>query len=572
MLFSQTTQVGYSFVAPWAQDSLDYFENTYYAFDFQYYGKLSTEKITREEYAEVLGKSYLIISGITDLTLNRQSYFSDTKSEWIAIVSNLGLITGTGSTTFNPNKHITREEIAVSLYNLNKILLLPEDTNSSVNIVDSDDISTWAKESVRFCVNSNIINGLPDGRIAPKHNATIEQSIAILGNFIERAIEYADNHKISIEDPYISASASISLSNSKNYLTLRDAYKLTTLDIEGKGVKNLEGIQNFINLSYLNISNNDLTNIDQISHLRNLFALHLSNNNIEDVSSIQNSVNLIKLYINNNKIKKFPNLSNLLWLDTIDAENNLIESLEELSTAPNIKYLSVQNNKVLSLETQQIFKKLSRLNLENNKLHNLKGVQDYGHLYQLIVDGNPLDNIDDLKSISNLDGYFSIMGVDYTRHTINKAVPIFNEIKNILKYTINDASSDYDKAKALHDYIVLNFEYDYENYLLNNIPSESYTVVGLFSNRKGVCQAYALAYNLLLKNVGIESYFVSGFGDGGGHAWNYVIIDGVGYHVDTTWDDPVPNRPGYVRHNYFMLTDEQIGRDHSNWVIMGYSN
>ncbi len=44
----------------------------------------------------------------------------------------------------------------------------------------------------------------------------------------------------------------------------------------------------------------------------------------------------------------------------------------------------------------------------------------------------------------------------------------------------------------------------------------------------------------------------------------------VGYHVDTTWDDPVPNRPGVVRHKYFMLSDEEIGRDHSDWTIVNY--
>jgi transglutaminase/protease-like cytokinesis protein 3 len=203
---------------------------------------------------------------------------------------------------------------------------------------------------------------------------------------------------------------------------------------------------------------------------------------------------------------------------------------------------------------------------------NLKGIIENEHINNINLNNNPLNNIDDLMDLTNYEGSISILDLIFSGSSVKDAINIFNEVKMVVNFDSSNLLSDYDKAKKIHDYIVINFEYDYENYLKNTIPWISYTPFGLFLNRKGVCYAYAQTYNLILKYAGIESYVVIGKAIGGDHAWNYVIIDGVGYHVDTTWDDPVPNRPGYVRHNYFMLSDEQIGRDHSNWVIQGYNN
>ena len=34
------------------------------------------------------------------------------------------------------------------------------------------------------------------------------------------------------------------------------------------------------------------------------------------------------------------------------------------------------------------------------------------------------------------------------------------------------------------------------------------------------------------------------------------------YHIDVTWDDPVPDKQNEVRYNYFLLSDEQLAEDH----------
>ena len=136
----------------------------------------------------------------------------------------------------------------------------------------------------------------------------------------------------------------------------------------------------------------------------------------------------------------------------------------------------------------------------------------------------------------------------------------------ILAQTVTAGMSDYDIAKALHDYLVLNCVYDYDNYLRHTVPAESYTADGALLEGTAVCAGYARAYQLLMQEAGIPCEYVSGYA-GGGHAWNVVEIDGTWYHVDTTWDDPVPDRAGYVRYDYFLKSDDYMRANrHTRWT------
>ena len=117
----------------------------------------------------------------------------------------------------------------------------------------------------------------------------------------------------------------------------------------------------------------------------------------------------------------------------------------------------------------------------------------------------------------------------------------------------NAGRSEYSRALWLHDWLIYNANYDtsYTYYYANGVLLEGV----------GVCQSYALAYDLLLHEIGIESVYLSGTANGVSHAWNLVRLDGSWYHVDCTWDDPIGG--GYEKHSYFGLTDEQMALDHS---------
>ncbi len=137
------------------------------------------------------------------------------------------------------------------------------------------------------------------------------------------------------------------------------------------------------------------------------------------------------------------------------------------------------------------------------------------------------------------------------------------KINSILKVTIKPGYSDFDKVKAIHDYIVLNTAYDWDNFKQNKVPEASYTPYGLLMNGIAVCEGYAKTMKLLLEKVGIETHYVTGKADGGDHAWNLVKVDGEYFYIDATWNDPVPNRVGEISYKYFLVPSVTLKKDHS---------
>ncbi|QTD40896.1 DUF5050 domain-containing protein [Sporosarcina sp. Te-1] len=143
------------------------------------------------------------------------------------------------------------------------------------------------------------------------------------------------------------------------------------------------------------------------------------------------------------------------------------------------------------------------------------------------------------------------------------------KVKSILKSVNKPGSSDFDKVKAIHDYLVHNVAYDAGNYKQSTVPAASYTAYGSLINGTAVCDGYTKAAQLLMNQLGIENHYVSGFANGEEHSWNLVKLDGNYYFMDITWDDPLPDRKGNTRYTYFLVTSQSLKKDHSweekNW-------
>jgi len=130
----------------------------------------------------------------------------------------------------------------------------------------------------------------------------------------------------------------------------------------------------------------------------------------------------------------------------------------------------------------------------------------------------------------------------------------------VIALIITDDMTDYEKIEAIHDYLVLNCEYDYENYSDSTIQYRSRLAYGALCDRKAICQGYCAAFNMLAKKAGIRSAVVTGYtaGSTDSHAWNMVYADGAIYYIDVTHDDPVPDKKGSVSYKYFMRTEEEM--------------
>ena len=133
---------------------------------------------------------------------------------------------------------------------------------------------------------------------------------------------------------------------------------------------------------------------------------------------------------------------------------------------------------------------------------------------------------------------------------------IYEDNLNKILSQVQPEWSDLEKVLFFHDYLVSNFEYDTTYSIF-----DAYTFL---TDGKGVCQAYASVYGILLESVGIKVAPVSS--NTMNHAWNKVYMDGEWYHVDCTWDDPLPDLYGMARHRYFLLSDsEMLNREHYDW-------
>lgn len=125
-----------------------------------------------------------------------------------------------------------------------------------------------------------------------------------------------------------------------------------------------------------------------------------------------------------------------------------------------------------------------------------------------------------------------------------------------------------ERIKVVHDWLVKNVAYDYDNYVLRTIPERSYGMEGPILYGKAVCQGYAEAFSYFMDVLGIECEMVTGTANNGnglwiGHAWNKVNVDGNWYYIDVTWDDPLPDRGASVYwYKYYMVTDPTFGGDH----------
>lgn len=163
------------------------------------------------------------------------------------------------------------------------------------------------------------------------------------------------------------------------------------------------------------------------------------------------------------------------------------------------------------------------------------------------------------------DNTILVVGYQYTpkelAEKLEKEVEEQAVVDAAIASCVTDGMSDYEIAKALHDYLALNNEYDMR-YYSGGMPRISYTAYGALVNRTSVFAGYALAYQHLMEDAGIPCEYVTGMTTRGGHAWNIVQIDGEWYHVDVTWDDPTPDREGYVRYDYFLKSDRAMSRDH----------
>lgn len=178
-----------------------------------------------------------------------------------------------------------------------------------------------------------------------------------------------------------------------------------------------------------------------------------------------------------------------------------------------------------------------------------------------------LDKLGDIPEVLSVSRKFSakwMVGRGITKLTVE---PTYNKgskdvvsfAKEWVKNNISPEMTQEQKVRTIHDHMVLEYGYSKSLDPEQNNGYDVYSPASLIYQKNGVCQAYSLLFYELAKNSGLEVRVVSGtMLKGGGHAWNYVKVDGNWYAIDITHDDPIPDKEGRVIYDYYLRSDEYM--------------
>lgn len=137
---------------------------------------------TREEFCGLSVKLLETVSGkeisafLSDQSISLYNPFADTENEAVIMMASLGVVSGVGDGTFNPQGELTREQAAKMLTILAKILGA-EASETAVTFADQTEISAWACEYVSFVAHCGIMNGTGGNQFSPQAIYTREESI-----------------------------------------------------------------------------------------------------------------------------------------------------------------------------------------------------------------------------------------------------------------------------------------------------------------------------------------------------------------------------------------------------------
>lgn len=153
------------------------------------------------------------------------------------------------------------------------------------------------------------------------------------------------------------------------------------------------------------------------------------------------------------------------------------------------------------------------------------------------------------------DGISTDMSVTYIS-TKEEEDYVDKELVDATKSVVTDDMKTIERVRAINDYIVNRYEYDYS--------LQSVSPYSALTTSKTVCQGYAMTAYKMLNYAGIENRIVVGTARGISHAWNLVKIDNSWYQLDVTNNDSVK------ADKYFLVSDKVLENNNYVWDRVKY--
>ena len=139
-----------------------------------------TGSVTRAQFVTMLAG----LAGV-DVTPYTDGKFTDVPSgAWYAPYVNWAaannIVSGTSATTFDPNATISRQDMAVMLYNYTQQYGVQLDQTAVTAFTDESSIAAYALPAVQALHSAGVFSGMPDGSFRPYATATREQACTVL--------------------------------------------------------------------------------------------------------------------------------------------------------------------------------------------------------------------------------------------------------------------------------------------------------------------------------------------------------------------------------------------------------
>ncbi len=140
--------------------------------------------MTREMFVAVLRNlaNAETVEPVNFKDVERNSWYAGS----VGWANQAGIVSGISSEEFGIGKAVTREQIAVMLYNFAKAKGLPMSEGGNMGFADQASISDWARTAVTAMANEGIIRGRDNGSFDPQGVATRAEAAAMTVNFMER--------------------------------------------------------------------------------------------------------------------------------------------------------------------------------------------------------------------------------------------------------------------------------------------------------------------------------------------------------------------------------------------------
>ena len=383
----------------------------------------------------------------------------------------------------------------------------------------------------------------------------------------------ADDEYIYFPDPNFRAAVNshFYFNPPRDTITEREAARLNALVINDNNITDLTGIEYFTEIESLSCTGNQITAMD-LSKNTKLKTLDCSGNNLTALDLSQNTA-LEVIWCNNNQLTSI-NLGEKTVLEEFQCNGNQLTALD-VSKAPALKTFWCGENRLAALDvSKNVF--LEKLGCGGNLLTVLD------------VSKNPLlteigggvnsdhDSLDFELIIGNMNGHryldkdrdrylyeynLSVQNLastdkatlDYYRQPSYRIESDDKDIIALANSIVKDISGDFNKVRAIHDWVAENIWYDYD--ILDSDVIESKTALKTLQDKRGICDDYASLTAALMRAAGFPAKYTLGYIRGSSydarryfnidteeyditmsHAWNQVYIDDRWVILDTTWD------------------------------------